>query len=121
MGKAAKILQFWRSFLVASVPLLALPLLFVPSEGKVNMHCRRTRARDDDDLLLACGICLLACAISLVDKLTLTMSVAKRRLTQRVFRHNETYINLTQVSFAASPAPNPNCRSINGRGGEYLR
>ena len=37
MGKAAKILQFWRSFLVASVPLVALPLLFVHSEGKVNM------------------------------------------------------------------------------------
>ena len=37
MGKAAKLLQFWRSFLVASVPLVALPLLFVHSEGKVNM------------------------------------------------------------------------------------
>ena len=37
MGRAAKVAQFWRSFLVAAVPLAALPLLFVHSEGKVNI------------------------------------------------------------------------------------
>ena len=60
MGKAAKVLQFWRSFLVASVPLAALPLLFVHSEGKVNtcivVRVPKTMRQDPGGMALPCGV-----------------------------------------------------------------
>ena len=42
MGRVRRVAQFWRSFLVVSVPLAALPLLFVRSEEKVNIALTTT-------------------------------------------------------------------------------
>ena len=59
MGRVRRVAQFWRSFLVVSVPLAALPLLFVRSEEKVNIAqtttttVMTTEGRADHAALLA--------------------------------------------------------------------
>ena len=72
MGHVKRVAQFWRSFLVVSVPLAALPLLFVHSEEKVNIALTTTTTMMTGRSGLACTIhtehCLLSARSGIYDE-----------------------------------------------------